>query len=233
MRKVIIESPYAGDIERNVAYARAAVRDSVKRGEAPYASHLFFTQPGVLNDDHPQERQLGIDAGLAWGECAEATVVYTDLGMSRGMEYGIARAEKAGRPIEYRSMDGWRGRIGEETEMLTNEQLREWERLADGATKGPWVASHQYDMRYVLSNENEILLYGRDHKTRAEDFRFCAAAREAVPELIAEVREHSARIHQLFAALMEIRNRETSADTWVFKTANKAMCEAPKEGGTT
>lgn len=104
MRLVIIESPYAGDVEANVSYARAAVRDSLSRGEAPIASHLLYTQDGVLRDEVPEERQWGIDAGLAWGNVAEATVVYTDRGISRGMEYGIANAEKAGRTIEYRSI---------------------------------------------------------------------------------------------------------------------------------
>ena len=42
MRRVILESPYAGNVEENVAYARAAVRDSLLRGEAPIASHLLY-----------------------------------------------------------------------------------------------------------------------------------------------------------------------------------------------
>ena len=42
MRLVIIESPYAGDIEANVVSARACVRDSLSRGEAPIASHLLY-----------------------------------------------------------------------------------------------------------------------------------------------------------------------------------------------
>jgi hypothetical protein len=104
MRLVILESPYAGDIEANVEYARACVRDSLSRGEAPIASHLLYTQPGILRDEVPEERQWGIDAGLAWSGKAEATVVYTDRGISRGMEYGIANAERAGRPIEYRGL---------------------------------------------------------------------------------------------------------------------------------
>src|ERR1700758_526067 len=104
MRLVIIESPYAGDISANVEYARACVRDSLSRGEAPIASHLLYTQPGVLRDDVPHERLWGIDAGLAWGAVAEATVVYTDHGISRGMEYGIAHAKAAGRPVEFRSL---------------------------------------------------------------------------------------------------------------------------------
>lgn len=102
MKLVILESPYAGDIQANVEYARACVRDSLSRGEAPIASHLLYTQPGILKDDVPDERQWGIDAGLAWGAVAQATVVYTDRGISNGMSYGIAAAKKAGRQIEYR-----------------------------------------------------------------------------------------------------------------------------------
>jgi hypothetical protein len=108
MRLVIIESPYAGDVERNVEYARACVRDSLSRGEAPIASHLLYTQPGILRDEVPEERQWGIDAGLAWRKVAEASVVYTDRGVTAGMEYGIAAAKKAGRPVEYRTLYGIR-----------------------------------------------------------------------------------------------------------------------------
>src|SRR3989344_7816803 len=104
MRRVILESPYAGDIERNVNYARLALRDCLQRGEAPIASHLLYTQTGVLRDSVPEERDWGINAGLAWGAVADATVGYTDYGISRGMEYGIKRAEAEGRPVEYRKL---------------------------------------------------------------------------------------------------------------------------------
>jgi len=87
-----------------VAYAREAVRDSLLRGESPVASHLLFTQPGILRDDVPEERRLGIAAGLEWGDVADATVVYEDLGISPGMRQGIERAEQAGRPVEYRRL---------------------------------------------------------------------------------------------------------------------------------
>lgn len=106
MKLVILESPYAGDIAANVEYARACVRDSLSRGEAPIASHLLYTQPGILKDDVRAERQWGIDAGLAWGAVAQATVVYTDRGISDGMSYGIHAAKDAGRPIEYRTLAG-------------------------------------------------------------------------------------------------------------------------------
>mgnify|MGYP003693619951 CR=1 FL=1 len=86
---VIIESPYAGDIERNVAYARACMRDSLLRGEAPYASHLLYTQPGVLRDEVPQDRELGITSGFAFRRLADVIAVYTDLGISSGMRRAI------------------------------------------------------------------------------------------------------------------------------------------------
>ncbi|MEX3764409.1 DUF7768 domain-containing protein [Paraburkholderia phenoliruptrix] len=104
MKLVILESPFAGDVEANIEYARACLRDSLMRGEAPIASHLLYTQPGVLNDDIPAERQHGIDAGLSWRHVSDGTVVYTDRGISKGMQYGIDAAYAAGKPVEFRTL---------------------------------------------------------------------------------------------------------------------------------
>jgi hypothetical protein len=104
MRLVILESPYAGDVAANEDYARLCVRDSLLRGEAPIASHLLYTQPGILDDTKPMERQLGINAGWAWLRVAEGSVVYLDHGISDGMKGGIRAAENAGLIIEYRKI---------------------------------------------------------------------------------------------------------------------------------
>ena len=90
MRLVIIESPYAGDVARNLRYLRRAIIDCVQRGESPYASHLMLT--AALDDTQPEERDLGIRAGFAWRTAARATVIYTDHGISSGMRYGIEDA---------------------------------------------------------------------------------------------------------------------------------------------
>lgn len=82
---VILESPYAGDVERNVAYARRCMRDLLIRGYSPIASHLLYTQPGVLDDGDLLERQVGIAAGLQWLRVADLTVFAAGLGWSRGM----------------------------------------------------------------------------------------------------------------------------------------------------
>lgn len=106
MKLVILESPFAATngktVEENIEYARSCVRDSLSRGEAPIASHLLYTQPGILDDTIPSERTLGINAGLAWREVAHGSVVYTDFGISEGMKYGIDAAIAQGLTVELR-----------------------------------------------------------------------------------------------------------------------------------
>lgn len=102
MKLVVIESPYAGDVERNMAYLKRAMLDSLARGEAPYASHALYTQ--FLDDTVPEERELGMKAGFAWGELASKVVVYGDYGVSRGMQAGIDRAIKRNIPLEFREI---------------------------------------------------------------------------------------------------------------------------------
>ena len=98
VKRVIIESPYAGgdelEILRNEIYAEFCMKDClVNHNEAPYASHLLYTRSNVLNDKIREERELGIRAGFCWREVAELTVFYQDLGMSVGMKYGLADCE--------------------------------------------------------------------------------------------------------------------------------------------
>lgn len=120
MRLVVLESPFTGDglqtTEMNVFYLQHCLRDSLLRGESPYASHAIYTQLNVLDDKDPAERKLGMEAGFAWRQHADATVVYTDLGITRGVRAGIMRAEalqleslapswpRAAHSIEYRTL---------------------------------------------------------------------------------------------------------------------------------
>lgn len=106
MKLVIIESPYAGDVALNLRYLRAALRDSLSRGEAPYASHALYTQEGVLDDTVHAERVQGIAAGFAWWHAAGLICFYTDLGMSRGMWAALDRCGHNGsrKPYEFRTI---------------------------------------------------------------------------------------------------------------------------------
>jgi len=101
---VIIESPYAGDIEANTEYARAAMRDSLERGEYPIASHLLYPQPGILDEFNPAEREWGIRAGLAWRGVAELAAFYVDRGWSGGMKAALETYMREGRPYTVRHL---------------------------------------------------------------------------------------------------------------------------------
>lgn len=119
----IIESPYAGDVELNVGYLQAAMRDSLLRGEAPYASHGLYTQPGVLRDEIPGERELGMRAGFAWRDYAARTVFYIDQGFSSGMNRALLDCLSNGYPLEFRSL--WNG---------CSYQKREYEHTSSTST---------------------------------------------------------------------------------------------------
>ena len=104
MVRVILESPYSGDIEKNLEYARLAIRDSLTRGEAPIASHLLYTQENILDDNIPEQRKLGIDAGLEWLKFAEKHVFYVDNGFSKGMLDALKISVENNISIEFRKL---------------------------------------------------------------------------------------------------------------------------------
>ena len=83
-------------------YLKRATLDSLRRGEAPFASCLIY--PQVLNDALPEERKLGIEAGLEWGAAADLAAIYNDHDTSDGMLQGIVRHEENGIELEYRSI---------------------------------------------------------------------------------------------------------------------------------
>lgn len=105
MENVMIESPYAGDVEINEDYARRCLLDSLRRGEAPMAGHLLYTQ--VLNDGNESERALGIAAHIAWLRHSNRIAVYEDLGVTSGMWKGIDVANAINIPIERRRLPGY------------------------------------------------------------------------------------------------------------------------------
>ena len=101
---VMLESPYAGNVEGNLTYARRCMRDSLKRGEVPLASHLLYTQEGILNDDDPIERELGIGSGFDWGNNADYIVFYDDFGMSGGMQVAEIYYKSIAKPVFFRKL---------------------------------------------------------------------------------------------------------------------------------
>ncbi len=115
MTRVVIESPYGSRVDGsrctppeivfNEEYLKFAMRDSLSRNEAPFASHRMYTY--ALKDATPDERELGMTAGFLWGlRGADLWVVYEDFGVTPGMKRGIEMAVRAGIPVEYRKLYG-------------------------------------------------------------------------------------------------------------------------------
>lgn len=107
---VVVESPFGSKDEWvrevNKAYCRAALRWCLLNGIVPLASHLLYTQ--MLDDQIPEERTLGIEAGLTVNKAgAKATLVFVDRGVSGGMELGIKRSLEEGRPVHALNLPGW------------------------------------------------------------------------------------------------------------------------------
>lgn len=100
MLRVFIASPLRGNIERNQRYARAAMLDSLERGEAPFVPHLLYDQ--VLDDAVPEQRRQAIDAALGMLDGCELLAVYMDFGISSGMQGEIERAQARNMDVAYR-----------------------------------------------------------------------------------------------------------------------------------
>lgn len=89
----IVESPFqSADDSFNRSYLDLCLLDCLTRGESPYASHKMLTD--CLDDRIPEQRALGIAAGLAWRRLAHKRVFYVDLGWSTGMNDARALYEK-------------------------------------------------------------------------------------------------------------------------------------------
>lgn len=115
-RRVVVETPFRPRAEpgtpkwhaetvRNREYLDLALLDSINRGEAPFASHVIYTR--VLAED-PVNRAKGLELGEAWRAVAEATIVYTDIGISEGMKLAVQRARELGQSVICREIQGWK-----------------------------------------------------------------------------------------------------------------------------
>ena len=97
MKKVFICSPYSGDVLENMRKALAYCRQAAAQCFMPYAPHLYFTR--FLDDNDPEQREAGIDAGLEWiADCEEVQVYGTP---TDGMMVEISEAKRLGKKVVY------------------------------------------------------------------------------------------------------------------------------------
>jgi hypothetical protein len=110
--EIIIESPYSGDIEANIAYLEKCMADSYfTRDEAPIATHLLWTRlsPDPKTTTYVPDTEDGRKRALE--KCRQLrkkvgrVAFYTDKGWSNGMKQARKECEEDGIPWEERSLE--------------------------------------------------------------------------------------------------------------------------------
>jgi hypothetical protein len=91
-KKVYVVSPYAGDVQGNIEAAKRYCRYVIAQGCMPVASHLLY--PRILKDDEPEERELGLMFGLALLAMTDEVWVFSEHGISDGMQQEIHEAKR-------------------------------------------------------------------------------------------------------------------------------------------
>ena len=94
---VYVASPFAGDVEENIKKTKGYCKFVVDEGMIPLAPHLHY--PQFLDDNNPQEREIGLMFSLSLlSKCDELWVFGR---ISKGVRGEIDTAEKIGIPIRY------------------------------------------------------------------------------------------------------------------------------------
>lgn len=93
-------SPYAGDTEKNTKAAIGYCRRVIDEGYMPVASHILYAASGMLKDDDPAERDLGLMFGLALLKLCDEVWVFGDP--SPGMKQEIEEAKRLHKPVKYK-----------------------------------------------------------------------------------------------------------------------------------
>lgn len=99
LRPVVYESPFASmdfdTFARNIAYARLLIREGATGyNEAGIASHVIWTQPGILRDTVESERNLGIACGIVFANMAKRGIIGHIYGIDLGWSKGMLRSKE-------------------------------------------------------------------------------------------------------------------------------------------
>lgn len=98
MKWVYICSPYRGDVEKNVENAALYTKRALMMGCAVEVPHLSYTL--ALDDSVPEEREIGILAGLEKLHGCDEIWVFGLENPSEGMKREIAEAREWGIPVK-------------------------------------------------------------------------------------------------------------------------------------
>lgn len=106
-------SPYRGEVERNKKYARELTRLALDNGFCPVTVHLYLTE--VTDDNIPEERRLGMDAGMEILKNCKYILIGGRHGISEGMKAEIKTAIGMGKIM---LMPGNKGEISADVNIV-------------------------------------------------------------------------------------------------------------------
>ena len=105
-KKIYVASRFAGDTRASVlANTKAAIRycrSVIEAGHMPVASHILYAASGMLKDNDPAERELGLLFGLALLGLCDEVWVFGDI--SPGMAKEIEEAKRLHKPVIYKEL---------------------------------------------------------------------------------------------------------------------------------
>lgn len=104
--RVYIASPYRTSNMRE-AYDRYLIQcldDSISKGEAPYAPHIYLPQCKLCDDSDRAGRNRGLEIGRKFLSVCNLVAVYKDFGISDGMIEEADYAKSLKIPVIYRNI---------------------------------------------------------------------------------------------------------------------------------
>lgn len=102
-RRVYICSPYSENPELSTKNTQRYCRFASLQGYIPIAPHIYFTQ--FLNNDNEREKEKGMNFGLELLEKCDTVWIFSEYGISEGMEKEIRHAKDLNIPICYFNND--------------------------------------------------------------------------------------------------------------------------------
>ena len=151
---IYIASPYAGDVEKNIEFARAACRYCIEWGHTPIAVHLLY--PQILNDSDPAQRETGLALGRNILERCDAVWMCGNE-TSPGMKAELELAKELNKPVQFFSR-----------QQIMDAPDPVYVIWADGTKDGPLAGQSGF-----LWKKRKTMYFGSvaDAKTRIKDIQ--------------------------------------------------------------
>ena len=98
-KKIYVASKYAGNVDANVKAAVGYCKYVISKNCIPIASHLLY--PQMLDDNDPDERELGLMFGLSLLAICDEVWCFGDISESEGVQQEIVEARRLGIPVHH------------------------------------------------------------------------------------------------------------------------------------